>query len=66
MFLCCVVVSGDSSHYRCCLIVHDDVLHCATIIASLSVHFFHVTRLVLFVFHCIICGVVSLHFFNEL
>lgn len=28
--------------------------------------FFHVTRLVLFVFHCIICGVVSLHFFNEL
>ncbi len=28
--------------------------------------FFHVTRLVLFVLHHIIYGVVSLHFFNEL
>ncbi len=66
IFLHCVVVSGDSFHYQCCLIVHDDVLHCATIDVSSLVHFFHVIKLMLFAFHRIICGVVSLHFFNEL
>jgi hypothetical protein len=63
--LCCVVVSDDSSQYICCLIMHDDVFHRAMIVVSLLVHLF-LCNLVLFVLHHIICGVVSLHFFNKL
>jgi hypothetical protein len=40
IFLCCVVVSGESLHYQCCLIVHDDAFRCAMINASSLVHFF--------------------------